>query len=305
MKAVIEEIREFASEKGIIWGVCDGAPLSFAEKFARIDTPFVDFSFEERTCPEKTMKSVKSIIVVGGFYGAAPNAPSDGKGRCSLSSGMAGEDYHVVMRGLLKELEGRIARRATFASAIFVDNGPLMERALALKSGLGFFGKNSFVINRGRGSFFNIGYMMTNLELPATSPESAGFELCEKTCGDNPLCEKACPGKALNSKNTPVMDFKKCVSYLTQKKEPLDARESAMIGSRLMGCDVCQRVCPFNAGVEKDYENEFFPLISDILEMTNASFNRRFKRTAAGWRGKKTFARNALIALNNLNDADE
>jgi epoxyqueuosine reductase len=150
-----------------------------------------------------------------------------------------GRDYHAIMRAKLEELRATIESLAPgVETRVYVDTGPVVERAFARFSGIGWMGKNTCLINEGKGSWFFIGVILTNLELEPDLP-------APDRCGSCTRCLEACPTKALVEPY--VMDASRCISYLTiELKGSIPAGLRQGIGANIFGCDVCQDVCPWN-----------------------------------------------------------
>jgi len=182
------------------------------------------------------------------------------------------------------------------------DSAPLLERDFARRAGLGWFGKNTMLINKDRGSFFFLASLLTSLELPASEPYTANH------CGTCTACLDACPTQAFVEPGT--LDATKCISYLTiELRTPMPEPLREGVGNWLFGCDVCQDVCPWNrfagqgiAFPHRDDLEALDPL--EILGMSEAEYRRRFKGTSiyrAQWRGLR---RNAAIVLGNTGGDD-
>jgi epoxyqueuosine reductase len=225
------------------------------------------------------------VVVIGVPFERVEAAVADGRPTGSFARYTAGVDYHLRLRGILEELCGREGFAAD--SVIHVDTGPLPERYLALKAGLGVLGRNGSVISREYGSFFNIGCLVL-------SDDVAVVEEGIRTCGGCLNCINSCPTGALSVSGYVV---EKCVSFITQKKGVLDERERRAMGGSLFGCDVCQVVCPLNSGRYGDAPTA--PL-EEIINMTKADFDRVYKDNAVHWRGLGVLKRNASIVLNNI-----
>src|SRR5690606_33164058 len=158
-----------------------------------------------------------------------------------------GRDYHKVMKQKLKVLlhriESEVGRELPLARA-YVDTGPILERELAQRAGLGWQGRSTMLVNPRRGSYFFIGTLLTELELTADPV----FE--RDHCGTCHACVDACPTDALlgrDENGAPIMDATRCISYLTIENRGEIPRElRPLIGNRIFGCDICQEVCPWN-----------------------------------------------------------
>ena len=220
--------------------------------------------------------------------------------RAYVSRYALGRDYHKLMRKrlalLAKKIEQEVGR---FGYRAFVDSAPVMERALAQKAGLGWFGKNAMLLNPKAGSLFFLGELYTDLPLPIDAP----FE--QEHCGSCSACRTACPTGAIVDDK--VVDSRKCISYLTIELHgaiPVELRRA--MGNRIYGCDDCQLVCPFTRFTRITQEDDFAPrhdldrttLISlfawgeaEFLDKTAGSPIRRI--------GYEHWLRNIAIGLGN------
>lgn len=207
---------------------------------------------------------LRSALVVADFYPAgggeapdrptadrqdrAPRGPPDDPSTGVIARYARGRDYHRVVKGklrrLLRWLEGEVGRPLPAARAC-VDTSPLLERELARRAGIGWFGRNTMLIHPRRGSYFFLGVLLTELELEPDASFGADH------CGTCRACLDACPTGALlgrDANGAPVMDARLCISYLTiEHRGPIPPELRPAIGSRVFGCDICQEVCPFNA----------------------------------------------------------
>lgn len=293
----IKIIEKYAKENNLIFAIGSGEPFpQLKPVLEKANPPFTSTDLEARTNPSLILPEVKSILCLGLSYNKKYCGKSDNELRGNISVGAVGEDYHITLMNHLNTLCSLLE----IESHCFTDTGALVDRAVAVQCGLGEIGKHFSVINPQIGSMFFIGYILTDLELPHT-PKQA-FTPCT-SCD---LCLKACPYGAIKKDG---FDYKKCISYLTQAKD-ITEEDYPLIVKQLYGCDICQRVCPYNNSNPDNIEkiedenrlNEFMPKIDDILSLSNKEFNLRFKKTAAGWRGKKVIQRNAIIALLNSKD---
>jgi epoxyqueuosine reductase len=217
-----------------------------------------------------------------------------------------GDDYHRVVRSLLKEVGAdlRVSSPPGTHVRVCVDTAPLLEREIALRAGLGFIGKNGLLIVPGVGSHVVLGELLTDVPLgspgaePVVSPE-LGFD----ECGDCRACLDSCPTGAFLA--PPTLDARKCLSYLTiEKRGPLDAWEEESLDGRLFGCDVCQDVCPWNAAAsrpDRGGSGAAFPPAwldpADVAGLDAPGFRKTFFRTAL-WRATASgLSRNARAAL--------
>ena len=195
--------------------------------------------FEKRTNPNKLVEGAKSVIsVILNYFPEEtqydPDAPV-------ISKYAYGEDYHFVMKPMLKELLAFINEEMNGANGrVFVDSAPVLERAWAAKSGLGWIGKNSMLISKNYGSFVFIGELIVDIELEYDEVVVKDY------CGTCTKCLDACPTGAITESY--VVDGSKCISYFTiEKKGGLPREMTGTFKNRVFGCDICQDVCPWNS----------------------------------------------------------
>lgn len=246
---------------------------------------------ENRINPKNIMKDAKSIIVCAFPYHI------DNEKESNLSRYCRGLDYHIVAKELLQKVCDYLDENIEgFEYKIFVDNGPLVDRELAYLSGIGYFGINNNIITDKYGSYVFIGYIINNYEFSLDKP-------LDKECMKCGKCVKYCPGNALLGNYN--MNPRKCLSYITQKKEKLSLEEVKAIKSsgKIFGCDICQEVCPHNKNIKETHIEEFMKDLilnldyEEIYEISNKEFKRRYGNRAFSWRGKKIIKRNIEIIL--------
>ncbi len=261
---------------------------------------FEEQDIAKRTDPLHIMDNAKSMIAIGiGYYHRDESFVEEPHGEIARTAW--GKDYHDVLREKLLRLMDYIKEIVgNFDYKVFVDTGPLSDREVAYRAGLGWFGKNNMFITKDFGSWVFLGYALTSLLLLADQP-------MEKECLGCNLCIEACPGGALE--NGYSMNARKCLSYITQTKEEIDEVVREKMGNAIYGCDVCQNVCPHNAHAPPKSEGDFIPTrrthrppIGKLIQMSNKEFKELYKGTAAGWRGKNNLRRNAIIAAGNTQD---
>lgn len=265
---------------------------------------FEEREFKKRTNPRLIMEDCKTIISAGISYNidlVNVKQKMDLRYKCIFSRTTWGDDYHNVLKPKLQEISTFIKANFNGSTKAFVDIGPLVEREIARRAGVGFIGKNCSVINPEFGSYIFIGEILTNIYIEPDFP-------IEDDCGDCDICIRACPSGALCSPYT--LNAKKCISYITQDKN-LSFESSSKFKNNIYGCDVCQNVCPRNRGAKISNHSEFlpgewnsFPDVMDILNMDNNMYKDTFKKTSSGWRGRSVLQRNAIIALGNSGDRD-
>lgn len=207
-----------------------------------------------------------------------------------------GEDYHRIVTSKLELLKTYIEDNYNEKSRIFCDTGVLSDKEIARKSGIGFQGKNTNIITKKYGSYVFLGEILTTLKIEPSKEIKSLCGMCNK-------CIVACPAKAISDTG---LNSKKCLSYITQKKEELTIEEIGSLGTRVFGCDTCQDVCPYNKDVDTSYIEEFSPSpsicnidLEELLYMSNKEFKIKYGRHALSWRGKHIIQRNAVIAAGN------
>lgn len=301
-----ELVKETAKKVGFdLVGITSANPLStlaplLQERQRQGKEPeFVSSDIEDRIDPKRFFPEVKSIIMVALNY--YHNTFNGEHGECNFSRSAWGVDYHRMMRGMLEQMGQtlkQIEPALTYKS--FVDTGPLVERELARRAGLGWIGKNASLITPEFGSWVFLGGMAINFELEEDSP-------VDKDCGNCRKCIDACPAGALEEAY--CVNPSRCLSYVSQRKGYLTAEERELLQNRLYGCDTCQEVCPINVKLAKDTTHkDLKPLnhlsmsLAEIASMDNSQFKARLATTAAAWRGKTNLKRNAIIALANSGD---
>ena len=210
-----------------------------------------------------------------------------------------GRDYHKLMRNSLQGLADDIVERVgPMGYRVFVDSGPVLEKALARNAGLGWIGKHTNLIARDAGSYFFIGEILTDLPLPVDEAASAH-------CGTCSACIPACPTGAITAPNQ--LDARRCISYLTIELHgaiPVELRR--MMGNRIYGCDDCQLVCPWNkfarAAAHPDFKTRHeldSTRLDELFAWTEAEFLERTEGSAIRRIGYERWLRNIAIALGN------
>lgn len=289
-------LKEFCKSIGVdTVGVAGIGPYYDLEKIIkkRIDKDYItgmeEPVIEKRINPKVTMENVESIIVCAFPYYTEDNNKSN------ISKYCYGKDYHIVVKEKLEEIAKYISDKTEgFEYMVFADNGPLVDRYLASISGIGYYGINNNIITDKYGSYVFIGYILNNYKFEVDDKN-------EKKCINCGKCIDSCPGGAILGS----FEFnpKKCLSYITQKKEELDEEEINILNksNKVFGCDICQDICPHNKNISKTnikefYENLMYSLDEDeILNISNKEFKRRYKEKAFSWRGKKIIQRNMEI----------
>lgn len=259
---------------------------------------------EKRADPCRIMPQARSIIVVGmNYYAGDPLLTEGLRGRVARYAW--GTDYHTVMVKKLRQLADWIAEQIgqPVARRAHVDTGPLLERELAQRAGLGWIGKNTNLIHPELGSYFFLGELLLDLELEPDMPFAAD------RCGNCTACLDACPTGALTASRT--LDARRCISYLTiEHRGSIPAEIRPLLGDRVFGCDTCQEVCPWNRSFARSTGEPAFaprpgqvaPDLIELLKLDDDGFRARFRDTPLWRAGRAGLARNAAVVLGNLGD---
>lgn len=309
MNAVALAAAVKAAAHNLGFAACGVADLAAADAARALDGWLVrglngDMRYMERQAavrrdPARAWPEARSAVVVLHNYYQRDAEPAKGRGRVARYA--LGDDYHTVMKEKLEQLGARLVAAAGEGRCRgFVDAGPLPERELARRAGLGWFGKNTMLIRPGLGSFTFIGVLLTDLLLARNEP----FE--SDRCGSCRRCLDACPTGAFPEPR--VLDATRCISYLTiEARGPVPAALAPLVGDWLFGCDVCQDVCPWNVRfAEETSEPRYlarpapdWPTLQEIVAMTEREFDEVFGTTALERPGRTGLARNAAVVLRN------
>jgi epoxyqueuosine reductase len=254
---------------------------------------------EARRHPAAVLPEVRSVVMVGMNYAPGGESPSAGK----IARYAQGADYHDVLRRRLNQLLARVQEQVPGCRGrAVVDTAPLLERDFARRAGLGWFGKNTMLLNKRHGSYFFLGALLLDLELRPDPPHETSH------CGTCTACLDACPTQAFAAPG--LLDSRRCLSYLTiEVKGPVPEEMRPAMSEWLFGCDVCQEACPWNRKAPPTAEPALAArpdlMAVDLLELMGLSqeeFRRRFRGTAI-WRTKRRgLLRNAALILGNHGD---
>ena len=250
------------------------------------------------------LDTARSLVVVALAYDRADPIPAEALLRGRIARYARGEDYHLVMRDKLVLLADRIAREVgrSVASRPCVDSAPVLEREWAERGGLGFVAKNTMLIAPGAGSYIVLGELLLDVEIAPTAP----LLPAKPRCGSCRSCLDACPTGAFV--DAYVLDARRCISYLTIEHHGVIPRElRASIGTWVFGCDVCQEVCPFNAGAGEPHDPLLTPrsiehALPDLIALASTNTNQLrqlVKRTAMRRVPRPVLLRNVAVALGN------
>jgi len=249
-----------------------------------------------------------ALVVAMNYGGREPSGP--------VARYARGDDYHELLRDRLHQLrrwlEAEIGRPVN--ARPYVDSGPVLERDLAQRAGLGWFGKNTMLINPSLGSFFFLGSLFVDLPLDVDSPFEAD------RCGSCTRCLDACPTQAFTAPR--VLDANACISYLTiEYRDEIPERFRVPMGSMLYGCDVCQEVCPWNVTFASELREPAFAsramfldggaqdgtraLAREILMMEPDDYAAAFKGSAVKRAKLWMLKRNACVVLGNVGSSED
>lgn len=257
---------------------------------------YLENHFDKRLDPTKLVPGAKSVVSL--IYNYYPEKDQATDGNYKLAKYAYGQDYHHVIKDKLKVFMDQIqAKIGAVEGRVFVDSAPVHERAWAAKSGLGWIGKNSLLLNRQMGSFFFLAELIIDLELEPDGP-------MKDYCGTCTACQDACPTDAISEAY--VVDGSKCISYLTiELKESIPSEFKGKMENWAFGCDICQDVCPWNRFSTPHNEPAFQPQgwedfsTQDWEEMTQEVFSKVFKKSAVKRTKYEGLKRNISFLKNN------
>jgi epoxyqueuosine reductase len=268
------------------------------------DMSYIARTAEKRKDSRLPFAGVQSAIVVGMSYGGRePSGP--------VARYARGDDYHELMVERLDALHRWIESRlgTSIRGKAYVDTGPILERDLARRAGLGWFGKNTTLVNPRGGSFFFLGSLLLDLELEPDAPFATDH------CGSCTRCLDACPTHALTSPR--ILDSNLCISYLTiELKGEIPAPLQPLIGELLYGCDICQEVCPWNEKFSLPLREDAFrprpaitgkdarTLAREWLGMSDETFRAAFRGSPMKRAKLHGLKRNAMVVLANIGEQE-
>jgi epoxyqueuosine reductase len=307
-----------ARELGLeLVGVTSAAPFRKAERDARErlqrglmgELPwYTEERIRRGTRPGELLPGARSIISVAVNY--LPEAQGPGT-RNQEQGGLAGRvaryawgrEYHSVLKKRLRRLAAMLSERLgrPIRYRVYVDDGPMLDREVARRAGVGFFGKNTNILTN-IGSWVFLGQLITDLELRPDAP-------LRKSCGSCTACMPACPTGAIVAPY--VIDSNRCIAYLTiEHRGPIPRELRPLIGDRVFGCDICQEVCPVNLTRGKPTGEPAFRApqafstldLEEVLRLDEGAFQQRFQGSPIRRATRVGLQRNACVVLGNLGD---
>jgi epoxyqueuosine reductase len=251
---------------------------------------------EKRIDPSEVLPNAKSIVCVAmNYYSSTQHSQDPAVGKISRYAW--GDDYHDIMRKRLQKLLEFIKSKSQKVTGkIYVDTGPLMDKAWAVRSGIGWMGKHTNVITRELGSWVFLGEILLDAELEYDIPIT-------DYCGTCTACIDACPTHAIVQPY--LLDSNRCISYLTiEHRDRLPDNLVSKFQNWIYGCDICQDVCPWNRFQKETEETSFQPRqgnvepqLTEITEMTSEEFSNRFERSSIKRTKREGLTRNAKALL--------
>jgi epoxyqueuosine reductase len=260
-----------------------------------------------RRDPAVLVPGARSAVVVALEYfnaDAQPDAAAD-PSRGIVARYARNDDYHELMKERLIALQDWInAELLPVHGRAYVDTGAVLERELAQRAGLGWYGRNTMLIQPRRGSYWFLGVILLDVELAYDPP------FAQEHCGTCSACVTACPTGALlgrDESGAPRMDARRCISYLSiELRGPIPRDLRPLIGNRIYGCDICQEVCPWNSFAAPSPEEAFLtregldgPSLIEWMTMSQEAFSARFKGSPIKRAKRRGLLRNVAVALGN------
>lgn len=251
---------------------------------------YLDNHFDKRLDPTLLVPDAKSVVSL--VYNYFPKETLGNKDNFKIAKYAYGEDYHFVIKDKLKQLIQLLQQQiGEINGRAFVDSAPVMERAWAQRSGVGWVGKNSLLLNRSAGSYFFLAELIVDIELEVDSP-------VKDYCGTCTACMDACPTDAIPEPY--VVDGSKCISYFTiELKDQIPESVKGKFENWMFGCDICQDVCPWNRFATPHNEPRFEPKSElselnnqDWKELTEDVFQKLFRKSAVKRTGFSGLKRN-------------
>jgi epoxyqueuosine reductase len=309
-----QKIKEHAKELGFpLVGVTTPDPPSHLDFFqdwlqagyqASMDWIGTARSLERRSDLRAILPECRSVLVLGTPY----PSPRGNVGGGNIAAYALNQDYHDVLGKRLQELVEAIEEwiGEPVPNRWYTDTGPVLEKELAMRAGLGWIGKNTTLINKEFGSYFFLAEILLGIDLILDTP------ITENYCGSCTRCLETCPTRALQEPYT--LDANRCISYLTiENREEIPEGIRHRMGDWIFGCDICQIICPWNKPGQEapDILEEFQPreellAVDPVQELglTQQRFNARFKGSPIKRSKRRGYLRNVAVALGNRGEED-
>jgi epoxyqueuosine reductase len=258
--------------------------------------------------PMSLMDNPLSILSVGvAYWGGDDGKPEDGVPRGRISRYARGVDYHQLLQERMRTLHGALEELMgqPVAARFLTDHARIVDRAVAARAGLGWYGKNACIIVPGHGSWVMLGELLLDLDLEPDEPLA-------KDCGRCGICLDRCPTRAIVAPYT--IHTPSCISFQTIEQRGAIPRElRPHLGDWVFGCDVCQEVCPYTRAAVDAPDPAFlprhldnaYPSLHGLLEMSNRTFREVYRGTAVLRARRAGLARNAAVALGNIGTEDD
>jgi epoxyqueuosine reductase len=310
---ITQALKKKARELGFsLVGVTSADPPAHLDVFERwiasgrhgqIGYLATDRARERRADPRSILPECKSILVLGIPYDNPTRLKAEsGNGRVAAYAW--GEDYHEVLKPRLKAIVDFLDELVGYQvpNRWYTDSGPILERELAQRAGLGWIGKNTMLINPERGSYFLLAEILLGIDLEIDTPITTDH------CGSCRRCIEACPTDCILEDRT--LDASRCISYLTielQGPIPVDLRPQ--MDDWIFGCDICQTVCPWNERFAAEagdlaFSGEQPRRLGDEIQLTTREFNREFKVSSIMRAKRRGYLRNVAVAMGNEGSRD-
>jgi len=310
-----EQIKTFIHELGFqLTGVAPVQPfpeLSFYQDWIEAgrhgEMSYLERNAEKKTDVRNIAPLAKSVIVCAKIYHTDYPLSTEFKDPANgwVSRYAWGDDYHEILQRKLFDVVSFLQEKVdeNIVGRVYVDTGPVVDRVYAKYAGIGWFGKNTCIINQQKGSWFFLAEIITDLELDYDEP-------APDRCGSCTRCIDACPTDALLEPY--LLDSRKCISYLTielKNNIPLELRDG--IGNHVFGCDICQDVCPWNRKAEAADDKAFHPrdglvspALTDLAGLSIEEFREKFRRNPIKRTKHKGLLRNVAVAMGNSKQKD-
>lgn len=302
---ITEQVKEWARAEG--FDACGIAPATPIDPDGRLrawigaghhaDMEWMTRTQAEREDVQLKLPGTQSVIVLVRHYHS--KRPDKREGSARVAAYAWGRDYHNALKKPLRRIANRIVESVPGAETYCsIDTGPVMEKAWAMRAGVGWIGKNSLAIRRGEGSYFFLAVILTTVALEPDPPAM-------DQCGNCRLCLDACPTAAIVEPR--VVDSRRCIAYHTiENRDEIPTDLRSKFGDWVFGCDICQEVCPWNKDPATTTFPDFLPraghdqLDTDsIATMSEETFAREFEGTPITRAKHKGLQRNARIVADN------